>query len=407
MADIFSGRTIVSGREGVEGIANSIDIIEELPNLAAPRFCAGERVVRHEIQAVGDVALKMQRQGVIAGTIVGAKNGNIWKIVAAVAVHAGLESVVRAQNPVGAECVLSASGGVQRVGRVVIRIDQRRRAGSVLDIEIIYGVEGLDPSVLREIVEIQTNAGAQNGISGRAGSVSQAQTRGEGFAVVVRDAGDNSIACESGIQGLVVAGSEKKGERGVVAQAVVDGQTRSDAPGILGVDSQTLNVLRKAAVTGGSCGAPDTGRDGRSTRGAEIKGGRIGGVEAGVIRISQYRFGGSGEGAAENRLVNKTDAKARRVPAVVVAHVVAELIFFLVAQNGKSGNGSDELIVAKGLEPGDGAARGSEREIHRETKMRITRSGQMESADIEDKRANPVGIKSELVADNQVEVIAV
>ena len=109
LPDVFAGGTIISRGEGVEGITDAIHIIEELSNLASPGFCASERVVRDKIQAVGYVALKMQRKSFVAGTIVGAEHGDVWKIVAPVAVHAGLESVVRAQNPVGVEGVLNAS----------------------------------------------------------------------------------------------------------------------------------------------------------------------------------------------------------------------------------------------------------------------------------------------------------
>src|SRR5260370_27806864 len=107
----------------------------------------------------------MQRRSVVTGTVVGAKYGSVWKIVAAVAVHAGFESVVRAQNPVGIEGVLNAGGGMQSVRRVVIRIDQRSRARSILDVEIVHGVESFNPTILRQVVEIQTDTAAQHSCS--------------------------------------------------------------------------------------------------------------------------------------------------------------------------------------------------------------------------------------------------
>ena len=54
--------------------------------------------------------------------------------------------------------------------------------------------------------------------------------------------------------------------------------------------------------------------------------------------------------------MNKVDAKARCVTAVNVADVVTELILLLVAEDWERRYGRDELIVAKGFEPGDGAA---------------------------------------------------
>src|ERR1700674_1721028 len=166
MPDVFSRWTIISRGEGIRGIADAIDIIEELTDLTSPGFGAGQRVVRDEIQAPRNVSLKMQRKGVVTGTVVGTEYRDVGKIVAAVAVHAGLESVVRAQNPIGVESVLNAGGGMQCVGGVVIRVDERRRAGSILDIEIVDGVEGFDPAVLGEVVEIKTDTAAQNGVAG-------------------------------------------------------------------------------------------------------------------------------------------------------------------------------------------------------------------------------------------------
>src|SRR6266436_6570885 len=398
MADVFAGGTIVARGEGIEGIADAIHIIEEFTDLASPRFCAGERVVGDEIQAMRDVALQMDGKRFVTGAIVGAEDGDAGKIITPVAVHAGFESVVRAQNPVCAEGVLNTGGNVQCVGSMVIRIDQRGRAGSISDVEIVDGVEGLDPAVLREVVEKETDTAAQDRVSGRAGCVSDAEPRCEGFAVVVRNAGDNTVAGEGGIHALVVAGSDEEAKGAVVAQAVVDCQMRGDAPGVLGVNSKPLHILREAAIAG---------RDRRSAGETEIKEGGIGDVEAGIVRISQNGFGGGDEGAAENRLVNEVDTKARSVPAGSVTHVVAELIFFLIAQDGKSGDGSDELIVAEGFEAGNGAARGSKWEIEREAEIRIASGSEVQAAGVENERAEPVGIKRVLVAHNQVEVIAV
>src|SRR6266478_7116680 len=100
MADVFAGGTIVARGEGVEGITDAIHIIEEFTDLASPRFCAGERVVGDEIQSMRDVALKMHGKGFVTGAIVGAKYGDIWKIITAVAVHASFKSVIGAQNPI-------------------------------------------------------------------------------------------------------------------------------------------------------------------------------------------------------------------------------------------------------------------------------------------------------------------
>ena len=60
VADIFSRWSVISRSERIEGIAYAVDVVEKLADLATPGFCAGERVVRHKIQAPGRVPLQMQ-----------------------------------------------------------------------------------------------------------------------------------------------------------------------------------------------------------------------------------------------------------------------------------------------------------------------------------------------------------
>src|SRR5260370_35142572 len=103
--------------------------------------------------------------------------------------------------------------------------------------------------------------------------------------------------------------------------------------------------------------------------------------------------------------MNERNGRVEGGRAGEMADVRAELIFFMGAQNGKSSDGRDELVVAKGLQARNGAARGSEREIQRKPKMRIARGGQVQPAGVEHKGAKPVPIKRILVANNQVETI--
>ncbi len=113
--------------------------------------------------------------------------------------------------------------------------------------------------------------------------------------------------------------------------------------------------MGKTAIACGRGGAGHAHRDRRSAAQVEIKLRGIRGIEAGIMRIIENRFGGGGEGAAEDRLMNEINAEPERVRASHVAHVVAKLIFFLVAQDGKCSDGSDELIVAERFEARDGA----------------------------------------------------
>ena len=71
------------------------------------------------------------------------------------------------------------------------------------------------------------------------------------------------------------------------------------------------------------------------------------------------RFRVARQRAAQHRFVDEIDAESRGVAAGGVRDVVAELIFFLVAQHGKRGDGRDELIVAESFEAGNRAAKSS------------------------------------------------
>src|SRR5260370_18627432 len=125
----------------------------------------------------------------------------------------------------------------------------------------------------------------------------------------------------------------------------------------MGVNCEAVYVLPKTSISRRSGRASHAGRDGRSAGGTEIKEGGSRGVETRIFRIGQNGFRSGGKRAAEQRFVNKVDAQARGVAAAYMTDVIAKLIFFLVAQDGKSGDGSDELIVTEGFEAGNRAAR--------------------------------------------------
>src|SRR5260370_11419472 len=137
---------------------------------------------------------------------------------------------------------------------------------------------------------------------------------------------------------------------------MVDGEMRGHAPWVLGVDSEALYALGKTAIASGRGDAGHARRDRRSAAQIEIKLRGIRGIEAGILRIIEHRFGRGGEGAAEDRRINEIDGAPERVRASHVTYVLAKLIFFLVAQDRKCSDGSDELIVAERFEAGDGAA---------------------------------------------------
>src|SRR6266481_235162 len=80
--------------------------------------------------------------------------------------------------------------------------------------------------------------------------VGDAKARRERFTVIVGNAGHNSVAGESGIQALVMAGSCEETEGCVITQADVQRKRGFDAPGIFGIEAEAADALRKGAVSG-------------------------------------------------------------------------------------------------------------------------------------------------------------
>ena len=104
--------------------------------------------------------------------------------------------------------MLHASGGVQCVRRVVIRVNQRWRRGAVLQASRVNGLKCIHPAVLRQVVEINANARANNGFSGRTQRLCDPQSWRKLFTVVVRDA-VNESGSKCGIETLVVSGGDE------------------------------------------------------------------------------------------------------------------------------------------------------------------------------------------------------
>jgi hypothetical protein len=155
-----------------------------------------------------------------------------------------------------------------------------------------------------------------------------------------------------------------------------------------------LHVLRKAAVTQGSGDAVggDVRRELRSIR--KIK--RL------VLRKCDERLGVGGERAAQDGFVDEVDAKARGVFPVDVAHIVAELVLLLIAEDRKRRDGCNELIVPKGFQAGNRVRCGTEWERQSEAEIGIASLREMQSAVAKDKGAEPIGTEGKLIAKDEV-----
>src|ERR1700721_1662641 len=88
-------------------------------------------------------------------------------------------------------------------------------------------------------------------------------------------------------------------------------------------------------------------------------------------------------------------------------HVVAHLIFFLIAQNRKCRDRRNKLIVAERFEPRRGGCRGTERKGEGKAKIGIARLREVDEACSKNKRSNPGGAEGVLIAQSQIQIVVV
>src|SRR5258706_4620590 len=299
-----------------------------------------------------------------SGEIRGAREG-----IPAITVVSLFVDKVGADGPVSIERVLNAAGDVNCVRRLIVPINQvphpavgvPGNATSVLcPVGILHGIHARSrrrvyalkssrPSALGEVVVKDAKAGADHSGAAVSGRIGNTNTRVELVAVVVGRADRNLQGLQrdvGGILRLAAARSREKAVGGLPAQSIVDREPGRHAPGIFRVEREALHTLREAAIAGGS------GRSARVKVRDELS--WIVHIERGIVGETVERLLISRKRAAEHGLVNEIDAELESVIAGGVADVVAELILLLIAQGWKESNRCGELIVAEGLEAGDG-----------------------------------------------------
>src|SRR5258707_10035535 len=102
---------------------------------------------------------------------------------------------------------------------------------------------------------------------------------------------------------------------------------RTDAPGVLGVEAETLHILREAAIPRRRGGATDIGGHRCGTLHTEIKERRIRHVKARILGVGKNGFGGRGEGPPEGWLMGKNKAEAGGVLSLGGCQNITEIIF--------------------------------------------------------------------------------
>src|SRR5579863_9995233 len=186
---------------------------------------------------------------------------------------------------------------------------------------------------------------------------------------------------------------------------------RRHAPGILSIKSQPLDVLRKAAVAGGRSGTGGSTRNWKRGSGGacqihgELRG--MARVERGILGENREIFRIGGKRTAQDRFMDEVHAETRRVASGAVCDVVANLIFFLIAQDGKRRDGRNELVVAESFETGDGLRCRTEWKSQREAEVGVTRLREMQIAHSQGERSEPGGAEDVLLPEHCIEIVVV
>src|SRR5271169_5923125 len=105
--------------------------------------------------------------------------------------------------------------------------------------------------------------------------------------------------------------------------------------------------------------------------------------------------------------MNKIYSESRCVAPCGVRNVVAELIFLLISQHRKRGDGRNKLIVAEGLKSRDRTGSRAKRKRQGETQIRVARLRVMQAAGFKNECAEPGGAESVVLIEQKVQVIRV
>src|ERR1700722_1490113 len=103
--------------------------------------------------------------------------------------------------------------------------------------------------------------------------------------------------------------------------------------------------------------------------------------------------------------MDEVDSKLDRVMAPRVAHVVADLIFFLASFGREKGDWRRELVVPIGLETGDGEGGGTKGKGKREAQIRVARLRQVQTAGVENQFSQQVRREGILIANKHAEIV--
>ena len=119
----------------------------------------------------------------------------------------------------------------------------------------VHRLESRRPAILRQIVVVHTDSGANDQVFNPVGRVCDSQAWSESLTVILGHTGrqrqfQSADGCNGRVIQLAHTGRLQQAKGGVPAQTIVDGQPRGDAPDVHGIEPQPLYILRKAPVSG-------------------------------------------------------------------------------------------------------------------------------------------------------------
>src|SRR6267154_1402478 len=170
---------MIAGAKRVQSVTHAVHIIEKFADGRSPSGGAGKGVMRSYVMTSPTV-LEDQRRAVVAGAVVGAEYGGARRgrrqgntlhvFIASVLVDAALVLKLRGQVPAIGKGVFDSPTRLNRIRRVIVRIDHGRRKTALhIGIRthdgIVDSLERLGPSALAQIVVVKAESRADHSVT--------------------------------------------------------------------------------------------------------------------------------------------------------------------------------------------------------------------------------------------------
>src|SRR6476659_8463004 len=126
---------MIARTESIQWIGHAVHIVKQFSDHRSPGGGAGQDIVSRQFETVRKAMLQLHGEPVVAGAIVSSKQRNVRRshrqseaghvFVATILVNTLLMFEADPDPPISREIMFNAGAGLQRVWRVVMRINQR------------------------------------------------------------------------------------------------------------------------------------------------------------------------------------------------------------------------------------------------------------------------------------------